>query len=257
VDGDADRLAQVVSYLLTNAARYTDPGGHLQVSAAAHGDDVDIVVRDDGMGIPLALLPHLFDAFTQGSQPLDRRTGGLGLGLAIVRSLVALHGGTVEASSDGPGRGSELRVRLPRAAPGEAPVRPAVVTESRTPASRGHVLVVDDNVDAADLLELSLTAFGFRTERAYDAAEALERMARAAPHAAVLDIGLPGMDGLELARRIRATPELRDMRLVALTGYSQPSDRAQTREAGFDKHLVKPVDIYELERTLSRLLERH
>ncbi len=249
VDGDAMRLAQVFTNLLTNAAKYTPPEGHIAIHGAREGDAVVVRVRDDGVGISAELLPYVFDLFQQGPQQLDRAQGGLGLGLAIVRSLVALHGGTVTAHSEGANRGSELVVRLPATA---APV-PASAPEalSHSPAAR-RVLVVDDNHDAATLLADALGLLGYATHVAHDGEEAMRAAAMFAPELALLDLGLPTIDGYELGRRLRVL--LRVPKLIAVTGYGQEADRARTREAGFDAHLVKPVDLATLQATLSEVL---
>ena len=241
VDGDEHRLAQVVANLLTNAARYTDPGGAIDVTAEAHAGSVRLTVRDSGAGIDPELVPRIFELFVQGRRALDRADGGLGLGLAIVRSLVELHGGTVAASSGGPGRGSEFVVRLPLAAVA-APPAPGVAARP-APAGVCRVLIVDDNRDAAELLEEGLRGAGHVTRVAFDGPTALRLAAELLPDVALLDIGLPVMDGFELARRLRELPGLAALRLVALTGYGQPSDRERSRVAGFDEHLTKPVEL--------------
>jgi PAS domain S-box-containing protein len=253
--GDAHRLAQVVANLLTNAAKYTDPGGHIEVYARNDGWRAVLRVRDDGIGIGPELLARVFDLFAQGERTLDRAQGGLGLGLAIVRSLVELHGGTVSATSDGPGKGSEFEVRLPLAAGEErretAP-RPATGPLAGPWVGRS-ILVVDDNQDAADMLAMLLGALGLRTQVAYDGPHAL-RVAEASPPEAVLvDIGLPVMDGYELGGRLRERWPA--MRVVALTGYGQDADRHRSLEAGFEDHLVKPVALDDLRHVLRRVFE--
>ncbi len=254
VCGDATRLAQVFANLLTNAAKYTPPRGHVKVEASREGDDIVVRVRDDGAGMALEMVPHVFEMFVQEKQKIDRSAGGLGLGLAIVRSLVALHGGSVSASSAGLGAGSEFVVRLPR-----AKTQPAIgVAKSSSGAaaekpSAGLVLIVDDNEDAADMLAFALETHGFVTRIAHDGIEALAL--DLAPSVCILDIGLPVMDGYELARRLKARDP--SVPLVALTGYGQSDDARRAHEAGFDEHLVKPVDIDHLYETLRRLLARH
>ena len=244
VEGDPDRLAQVVANLLTNAAKYTEPGGIVSVRAAREGGDVVVRVRDSGMGIAPELLPRVFDLFVQGHRALDRSQGGLGLGLAIVRTMVELHGGRVSADSAGPGKGSEFVVRLPAAR--VATLTPA--PQARLPGAlhgqtRGRrVLVVDDNQDAADALVEALAAHGHGATVAYDGPSGLEAAARSRPEVAFLDIGLPVMDGYELARRLRELLGTK-VKLVALTGYGQDRDRVLSRAAGFDEHLVKPVEL--------------
>ncbi|HEY7171101.1 MAG TPA: ATP-binding protein [Vicinamibacterales bacterium] len=245
VSADPARLAQVISNLLTNAAKYTPPGGRIRVSAALEGDWVVLRVRDSGMGIDAAMLPRIFDLFTQDRQAIDRAQGGLGLGLAIVRSLVALHGGTVSVYSEGRGRGSEFVVRLPHLSMAAESARPE--TARLPPASTGlRVLVVDDNEDAAVMLSDALTQAGHQTAVAHDGPTALQLGARFQPHVALLDIGLPVMDGFELARQIRASAAMANTRLVAVTGYGQEHDRQRTQAAGFDAHLIKPVDLHDV-----------
>jgi signal transduction histidine kinase/DNA-binding response OmpR family regulator len=243
---DAARLEQVLANLLNNAAKYTEPGGRVTLHADRQGDDLVVRVRDNGIGIDPELLPYVFELFTQADRSLDRSQGGLGIGLTLVRRLVDLHGGQVSVTSDGGGRGSEFVVRLPAASPGaEAP--------EWDPATCGHplqpgpirpnrVLLVDDNIDGARVLARLLRADGHRVDVAHDGSKALEIARSAPPDVVLLDIGLPGMDGYEVARRLReAGPSSRAM-IVALTGYGQQSDRDRSREAGFDHHLVKPVD---------------
>ncbi len=252
VDGDSIRLNQVIANLLTNAAKYTSPGGQIQVSAAGEGGEVVIRVRDNGMGIAPDVLPRIFDLFVQERQAIDRARGGLGLGLTIVRSLVERHHGQIAAHSDGPGRGSEFVVRLPRAdsrSAGPRPERPAAVP-ARAAANVSRILIVDDNEDAAEMLSEILSARGYQTQTAHDAPAALRVAAEFMPQVAFLDIGLPVMDGYELAGRLRDLPGLSDVRLVAVTGYGQQSDREKAEAAGFHRHLVKPVDVDALEGAL-------
>jgi CheY-like chemotaxis protein len=256
VDGDPTRLSQVVSNLLTNAAKYTPPGGTIWVRAERVGDQLVLTVRDTGMGIAPDVLPHIFDLFVQERQALDRAQGGLGIGLTIVRNLVELHGGGVSARSDGAGKGTELTVRLPAAVRLNATAADASRVAARTaetavPAARPpRILVVDDNEDGAEMLADVLTDRGYEARVAHDAPTALRVAAEFAPDIAFLDLGLPVMDGYELAAHLRNLPGLASLRLIALTGYGQESDRRRTREAGFDHHLVKPVDIHAIEATL-------
>jgi PAS domain S-box-containing protein len=250
--GDPARLAQVFANLLTNASKYTPEAGHITVTAEARGDQVRVSVRDTGIGIRPEMLGRIFELFEQERQELDRARGGLGLGLSIVRSLVSMHGGTVEASSAGLGEGSEFVVELPRS---EDPVTPAPVDPWGGPGRRGpgrRVLVVDDNRDAAQLLSEALRAMGHQVQVAHDGPEALAQLEVFLPEVALLDIGLPVMDGYELARRIRAHPRLSHARLLAVTGYGQARDREEAAAAGFDGHFVKPVDLAELERAVSQ-----
>jgi CheY-like chemotaxis protein/anti-sigma regulatory factor (Ser/Thr protein kinase) len=242
LNGDEGRLAQVVANLLTNSAKYTDPGGDIAVEARQEGDEVVLSVKDTGIGIAPELLPHVFDLFTQERQAADRARGGLGIGLTIVRNLVELHGGTVDAASPGRGKGSVFTVRLPAATE-----EPAVIDLQRTaiPAvakATSQVLLVDDNEDALDLLAEGLRNAGHVVMTARDGPSALAAMKTFHPDVAILDIGLPVMDGYELAGRVRAQFGDAAPRLIALTGYGQESDRDRAREAGFSRHLTKPVD---------------
>ena len=245
LEADPFRLAQVISNLLTNAAKFTPAGGTITISADAEGQSIVVRVKDTGMGIDRALLPRVFDAFAQGGQGSDRAQGGLGLGLTIVQSLVALHGGQVEAHSAGSGQGAEFVVRLPALAasdlldlvPAAAPEAPALAPKSL------RVLVVDDNEDAARLLSELLRMNGHEVVVAHNGAEALRARQGFVPEVALLDIGLPLMDGYELARRLRAQQPSPHLRLIAITGYGEAKDRLLSKAAGFDEHLVKPVDV--------------
>ncbi len=244
VEGDGERLTQVFTNLLTNAAKYTEPGGHVLVSLRRARDRIVIEVRDDGIGIDQALLSRLFEPFVQGGQSTDRAAGGLGLGLSLVRSLVKLHGGVVEARSDGPGFGSSFTVRLPAV---NQPVLGEVTETLPVPfpaaQHKRHILIVDDNEDARWLLSDLLTAVGHEVRSAGDGQEALEVIKGFTPDVAILDIGLPGMDGYELAMRLRETLKEATPRLIALSGYGQEGDQQRSQSAGFDRHLVKPVDL--------------
>lgn len=248
VHGDSARLAQVVANLLTNAAKYTNVGGNIEIAAREDGGSVELSVTDDGVGMDKELAERVFELFTQGKRTLDRSAGGLGLGLAIVRNLVTSHGGSVSAHSDGPGKGSEFRVRVPlsrRSAP------PARSTRGPSLASGGsaavapsrRVLVVDDNADGAELLEFGLRTLGHETRVAHDGEQALALATEFLPDVALLDIGLPIMDGYALARAMRNRLAERTPVLVAVTGYGQDSDKRLSREAGFEHHLVKPIDL--------------
>jgi CheY-like chemotaxis protein/anti-sigma regulatory factor (Ser/Thr protein kinase) len=240
VSGDAVRLAQVLSNLLTNAIKFTPPDGRIWLRLRHAGDCVEVVVEDTGTGIAPDLLPRVFDLFSQGEQHIDRRAGGLGLGLAIVKTLVQLHGGSVSAHSDGPGRGSRFVVRLPWA---EAPALAAAAVPALPAPQRhgGRILVVDDNRDALEMLGALLRDAGHEVHDAADGPGALQRLDEFVPDLALLDIGLPGMDGYELASRLRADPRCAATRLVALTGYGRQPDRERALAARFDEHLVKPV----------------
>jgi len=254
VRGDAVRLAQVIANLLNNAAKYMEKGGHIGVRAARSGGAIEVRVRDQGIGIAPEMLPRVFEMFTQETQAIDRAQGGLGLGLAIVKSLVVLHGGEVSVQSEGAGSGSEFCVRLP-ALQGEvtAPTSlPPGGIGVRT-SSPVRVLVVDDNDDAADLLAEVLDTMGHEVSKAHDGPEALAVAEERRPEIALLDIGLPVMDGYELARRLRAMDGLGGIKLVAVTGYGQASDRRRSEEAGFDAHLVKPIDLEALSAAVTRL----
>jgi PAS domain S-box-containing protein len=239
---DPVRLEQVIVNLLTNAAKYTRAGGRIAVTVDPVGDRVELRVRDNGIGIPADLRPRLFDLFQQGERDSARAEGGLGLGLTIVRRLVELHGGTVEAHSDGPGRGSEFVVSLPRDRRVEAVAPPAKLAPPTTAARARKILVVDDNRDAAETLAEVLALMGHEPRIAGDGPSALAISAAWHPDVVFLDIGLPGMDGYEVARAIAGRGGRRPT-LVALTGYGQPSDHAKTRAAGFDQHLVKPAQL--------------
>jgi signal transduction histidine kinase/CheY-like chemotaxis protein len=242
VTGDEVRLTQVVVNLLCNAATYTPAGGRIEVMARAARGQVVLLVRDNGPGIPPEVLPRIFDLFVQGPRSLERGEGGLGLGLPIVRSLVALHGGTVDVST-AVGRGTDLVVSLPMAARAETPAVAAAPVPGLAPGAGRRVLVVDDNRDAAELLADGLALLGHHVTLADDGPSALRAAERFAPEVAVVDIGLPGMDGWELGRRLRELPGLGRVRLIAVTGYGQASDRLRSRAAGFDEHLVKPVEL--------------
>ncbi|WP_233166641.1 ATP-binding protein [Archangium sp. Cb G35] len=250
--GDADRLTQVVANLLTNAAKYTPPGGHLRLQAGAHDGGIGLVVEDDGQGLARELIPRLFEPFIQGPRTLDRSEGGLGLGLALVRSLVEEHGGRVEAHSDGPGRGSRFTVWLPRHTQAEAPLPPeeqqAPVPSGTTEVSgkRVRVLVVDDNVDAAEALAELLGMSGYEVAVAHDCPQALHQADTFRPEVALLDIGLPEVDGYGVAERIRERLGGASPVFAALTGFSQDGDRSRSQAAGFRHHFVKPIDIDEL-----------
>ena len=245
LDADEARLAQVIANLLTNAAKYTPPGGHLSLRARREGAEVVVEVRDDGSGIAPELLPRVFDLFVQGRQPLDRGDGGLGVGLALVRSLTQLHGGSVSAQSPGPGQGSVFTVRLPAAGAPEDIAHPAG-TDLRRAIRARRILVVDDNEDALEMLAELLRAAGHQVREARDGPGALSAARQFLPEVAILDIGLPAMDGYEVASRMRAQMNGTCPLLVALSGYGQETDRARSAAAGFALHLVKPLETAEL-----------
>jgi CheY-like chemotaxis protein/two-component sensor histidine kinase len=250
VDGDHVRLAQVFANLLNNSAKYTDRGGRIRVGARREAGEAVVSVSDNGIGITSDLLPRVFDLFTQGGRAGERAQGGLGIGLTLVRMLVGMHGGRVEARSAGPGRGSEFIVRLPLA---DGPAHDEKHMEGQPGgvlASR-RVLVVDDNRDAADSLGVLLGLLGADVRVVYGGVAALEAVETYHPSAVLLDIGMPGMDGHEVARRIRRRPDCRDVTLIALTGWGREDDRRRSELAGFDHHLVKPADAGVLEALLA------
>jgi signal transduction histidine kinase len=254
VDIDVSRIRQVISNLITNAAKYTEPGGHIVIEATHLEGRVVVQIRDNGVGISASMLPRVFEMFSQSAQSIDRSQGGLGLGLSIVKSLVELHGGTVTAESRGADQGSTFTFDLPALAKAPDEVIPDELSVI-APVGKGRrqrVLIVDDNEDAAELLSEILTSLGHLTRLAHDGVQALKIAPDFRPDIALLDIGLPVMDGFELARRIRADPQLSGMRLVAITGYGQPEDRRRSKAAGFDEHLVKPVQFEALEAALGR-----
>jgi signal transduction histidine kinase/DNA-binding response OmpR family regulator len=255
VQGDMTRLAQVLMNLLNNAAKYTEEGGQITLVVETQGGtqdrpaDVLLRVRDTGMGIPPEILPQVFDLFTQADRSLDRSQGGLGIGLTLVRRLVEMHNGGVQAYSAGVGRGSEFVVRLPlnwEVVPGSGPAPNGALV----PTKSRRILVVDDSRDSALSLAMLLRLLGNDVATAHDGPAALEVAQRFGPEIAFLDIGLPGMDGFELARRLRTLPGLRKVRLAALTGYGSAEDRRRSQEAGFDRHLVKPMEMETLQAVL-------
>jgi PAS domain S-box-containing protein len=250
LEADPIRLDQVLVNLLNNAAEFTDPGGHVELIVTLEGAEAVIRVRDDGMGIAPDLLPRIFDLFAQADTTLDRGGGGLGIGLTLAKRVVTLHGGSIQAHSEGPGRGSEFVVRLP-ALP-ESSEHDAITPEPAAPAMSLRMLVVDDNVDMAMSLSIILELHGHRVEMAHDGASALE-LSQARPFDVVLlDIGLPSMDGYEVARRIRARGGKSQPLLVGISGYGFDADRQRAKEAGFDLYLVKPVDPKLLETLLEQ-----
>lgn len=254
--GDHDRLAQVFTNLLSNAAKYTEYGGRIDVQLWRAGEEAVVAVSDTGIGIPAGAADQVFDLFSQVREHQGRYGGGLGIGLALVRRLVALHGGSVHAASLGEGRGSTFTVRLPAMAP-PAGHATAATRRVRRPGSTGRrVVVADDNPDAAESLALLLRALGHEVWVAADGAQALAMLAHARPDVVFLDLGMPVMDGIEAAQRIRAMPAHDGVLLVALTGWGQDRDRARTDDAGFNRHLVKPVDPAEVERLLDSLPRR-
>lgn len=247
VMGDKNRLVQVLANLLNNAAKYTPEGGRILLRTEVRGSTALLHVIDNGIGMAPDLAARAFDLFTQAERSSDRALGGLGLGLALVKSIVELHGGTVTCASPGRGRGSTFTASLPCVAPAQTePVGRAVETVSPAPAAPLRIMVVDDNVDAGAVLQMLLECVGHEVTVEHNARGALERIEVDPPQVCLLDIGLPDIDGNELARRLRARPETAGAVLIAITGYGQEQDRAQTASAGFDHHLVKPVDIDQL-----------
>lgn len=250
MNGDFIRLSQVFANLLNNAAKYTDSGGHVHFTAKCEESDVVISVRDTGIGIPPEVLPNIFDMFMQVDRSTSRSRGGLGIGLTLVRSLVDLHGGSIRARSDGVGHGSEFVVRLPlaQAQPRQHESSNAPGLPLQLPPRR--VLVVDDNVDSAATLGTLLKLLGVEVQIANDGPAALAAMEMHRPDIVLLDLGMPGMDGYEVAKQVRLRPDFAQIKLVALTGWGQAEDRRRTKEAGFDLHFVKPVDITALQSFL-------
>jgi CheY-like chemotaxis protein len=251
VSGDETRLEQIVTNLLDNAAKYTPDGGRIAVRVRTHGHEAVLEVEDTGMGISSELLPHVFDLFTQGERTIDRSQGGLGLGLALVRRLAELHGGTARARSEGPGKGASFMVRLPLV---EAPAPGVQVQGVRSDAARPlRILVVEDNVDGRETLAMMLRLNGHVVLEAGDGPGGVEAARTGHPDIAIVDIGLPGFDGYEVARQVRAAAGGEDIKLVALTGYGQEDDRRQATAAGFDWFLVKPADLEALMAILARV----
>jgi len=250
VDGDEGRLVQVFANLLVNAAKYTAPGGNIIVAAREHDGEIVVHVIDDGRGIEPALLLRVFELFVQGNEGTERSQGGLGLGLSLVRTLVERHGGSVDAHSAGIGKGSTFTVRLPRLDADHIPSSSEPTAPLSASGERRRVLIVDDNEDSLMVLGDLLAAAGHDVRTAGDAAMALAIARAFHPEIAILDIGLPGMDGYELASRMRAGGDA--MTLIALTGYGQQSDRARSEKAGFDAHFVKPVELKRLIATINK-----
>ncbi len=248
LDGDPTRLAQVFSNLLNNAAKYTERGGRITLTAELKGGEAVVTVRDNGIGIPAASLPKLFEMFSQVDRSLERAEGGLGIGLALVKGLTEAHGGSVEARSEGVGHGSTFVVRLP-VAPDAAPPE-TNATPAATPGPRHRILVVDDNRDGAASLAMLLAVMGNDTRTAHDGLEGVELAEAYRPDLIVLDIGLPKLNGYDACRRIREQSWAKGIIIVAATGWGQEEDRRRSHEAGFDHHLVKPVDAAEVVRLL-------
>jgi signal transduction histidine kinase len=252
VNADRTRLAQTLGNLLHNAGKFTPPGGKVTVTV---GEDKSrklalIDVQDTGSGIEPALLPHMFEAFTQGETTIDRNAGGLGLGLSVVKALIELHGGSVSASSEGPGKGAAFTIALPVAPDAVTMVRELHSNQTLT---RQRVLIIDDNVDAAESLSLVLELEGHLVQVAHCGLDGLDKVRSSQPDLVICDIGLPDIDGFEVARLMRADTLLDRISIVALTGYAQPQDVAKAKHVGFDEHLAKPVHLEELRRVVGRL----
>jgi signal transduction histidine kinase len=242
VSGDQSRLAQVIGNLVNNAAKYTPEGGHIEIEVLCEVDDCMVRITDNGLGIPPDLLERVFDLFAQGERTLDRSEGGLGIGLTLAKRIVILHGGTIRAESEGAGKGSTFTVTLPRLRLEMGQDPSADIAPDLPPAARKRtILVVDDNSDAAASIAMFLRMLGHDVEVEHDGAAALHRIVASAPEIVLLDIGLPGLDGYEVARRVRERPEGQGIRLYAMTGYGQEEDRKRALASGFDAHLVKPV----------------
>ena len=254
VKADAARIEQIVMNLLSNALKFTPPGRGIRITVGIEQGDAVLRVADQGAGISAELLPSVFDLFVQGDLDLDRRLGGLGVGLSLVRRLVELHGGRVEAASDGPGRGSVFTVRLPALA--EAPQTPGKRSEPPAGAPRHRILVVEDNADNREMMRILLESAGHQVHDTGDGVSGVEAAVQLAPDTVLVDIGLPGIDGYEVARRLRSTGALR-MLLVAVTGYSAPDDVQRAHDAGFQHHIAKPADLEHLARVVAEAPRLH
>jgi signal transduction histidine kinase len=250
VVGDLTRLSQVVSNLLSNAAKYSGKSGRIEVILGRKANSVTVTVRDHGMGIAPELLPRIFDLFVQGDDNLAHSNGGLGVGLTLVKKIVELHGGDVKVFSEGRGKGSEFVISLP-SSPHVVVPSPAGKQELKNTASPRRILVVDDNVDAANVLGMLLKSMGHRVDVEYDGKSALVVSRDLLPDVILLDIGLPGMDGYEVAKAIRGNPDTRDIRIIAVTGYGRSEDRARSRQAGINHHLTKPIEPDALNRLIT------
>jgi signal transduction histidine kinase/ActR/RegA family two-component response regulator len=253
LDGDFTRLAQVFLNLLTNAAKYSDHGSQIWLTAERQGSDVVVAVKDNGIGIPANELSQIFQMFTQVDRSLEKSQGGLGIGLSLVKRLVELHGGTIEAKSDGPGLGSEFIVRLPIVLKAPHSMSAMSTEDGDSPKSSLRILIVDDNRDAADSQAMMLRILGNETRTAYDGLEGVQLADTFRPDVVLLDIGLPKLNGFEACRRIREQPWGKKLILVAMTGWGQEEDHRRSHEAGFDGHMVKPVDPKSLIKLLAEL----
>jgi len=242
-------MEQVISNLLNNAVKFTPHGGTVSVQAVRDNDWAVLRVRDTGRGITPDLLPRIFDLFTQGDRSLDRSEGGLGIGLTLVENLVRMHSGSIEARSEGAGLGSEFIVRLPIVA--TVPASNGETVAAAIPGQSKRILIIEDNVDAADTLAMMLQTMGHEAHAAYDGPSGLKDFAQWRPSIVLLDIGLPGMNGFEVAQRLRASSPKNHLKIIALSGYGSDSDRERSRNAGFDHHLVKPVNFDAMEKVLN------
>jgi signal transduction histidine kinase len=251
VDGDATRLEQVASNLIDNALKYTPAGGRIEVRTWTENGDVVLCVSDNGVGIAADLLPQVFDVFVQGTNTLDRSQGGLGIGLSLVRRLAELHGGEVIADSKGPGAGSTFTMRLPRVEHHVAIQSPDVVVDHGKPS----LLLIEDNQDGREMMTMMLECYGYQVRAAEDGLRGLDAVREFRPDLALVDIGLPGIDGYEVARRLRADPDTHHIKLIALTGYGLAEDLQRVMEAGFDRHLVKPVSIEQLMQAITTCVQ--
>jgi CheY-like chemotaxis protein len=249
LDADSTRLAQTISNLLNNAAKYMEPGGVIELVAQRHENSAVVSVKDSGIGIPPAMLGQIFELFTQVDRSREYSSGGLGIGLTLVKRLVEMHEGTVEALSDGPGKGSEFIIRLPIAE--ESPAEAEVGDDTSIGRTRKHrILVADDNENAATLLAMLLDAMGNEVRTAHDGQMAFQLAEEFRPDIVILDLGMPKVDGYETARQIRQEPWGKEMILAALTGWGQEEVKRRTKEAGFDHHFVKPVEPEEIQMLL-------
>jgi CheY-like chemotaxis protein/two-component sensor histidine kinase len=257
IDGDPVRLAQACSNLLNNASKYSEKGGRIWFQAEQTGDEIVVTVRDAGIGIPADKLPSIFDIFMQVDRSLERSQGGLGIGLTLVRQLVQMHGGSVEVCSDGPGHGSEFIVRLPVVIVSKPSGQVKLDHKTSEAPATARILVADDNLDSADSLSMMLEMLGHEVSSAHDGLEALETAKRSKPELIFMDLGMPRMSGYDAARLIRSAPECNGVVLVALTGWGQEEDRRRSLEAGFDHHIVKPIDFAIVEKLLEDLNGSH
>jgi CheY-like chemotaxis protein/two-component sensor histidine kinase len=255
VDGDPDRLVQVIGNLLNNSCKFTEKDGSISIMLDNEGGNAVVRVKDTGIGLSPKQIPHIFDMFVQADTSLERTVSGLGIGLTLVKNLVQMHGGTVEVHSGGLGKGSEFVVRLPLQPETHAAPQAEQPAPEQPDGARRRILVVDDNVDSAESLGMLLRIMGHDIELAFDGLEAVEKAREFSPEVVLLDIGLPILNGFEAAREIRRHPWGKNMLLIALTGWGQEEDRRNSKDAGFDSHMVKPVDHMALIKQLDELTE--